>query len=207
MTETWYPQKIMVGSQGTPETYGFMKTAFNSFQHIHYAEFGIYAADTTDRVCELFPNATIYIFDYHANIEAAKLKLARHGNRVHGYGNTQKFNDSYNWALMKLIENNNGMPIFDYCFLDGAHTVAVDALTYLLCDKMLRVGGYIDFDDYNWRLRGSSLDPSRIPEIGDQYTEAQIDAFQVKMIIDALVRRDARYKEVVKDKIFQKIAV
>ena len=99
------------------------------------------------------------------------------------------------------------MPIFDYCFLDGAHTVAVDALTYLLCDKMLRVGGYIDFDDYNWRLRGSSLDPSRIPEIGDQYTEEQIDAFQVKMIIDALVRRDARYKEVVKDKIFQKIAV
>ena len=50
------------------------------------------------------------------------------------------------------------------------------------------------------------MDPSRIPETSLQYTEEQIDAYQVKMIVDTLVRRDARYREIVKDKIFQKIA-
>jgi len=64
----------------------------------------------------------------------------------------------------------------------------------------------MDFDDYGWRMRGSSMDPSRIPETSLQYTDEQIDGYQVKMIIDTLVRRDARYREIVKDKIFQKIA-
>jgi hypothetical protein len=97
------------------------------------------------------------------------------------------------------------MLLFDYCFIDGAHTVAIDALTYFLCDKLLKTGGYMDFDDYSWRLRGSSLDPSKIPAIAEQYTDEQIDAYQVKMIIEALVKRDVRYKEVIKDKIFRKL--
>jgi hypothetical protein len=64
----------------------------------------------------------------------------------------------------------NATPIFDYCFLDGAHTFSIDALNFFLCDKLTRIGGFIDFDDYNWTLRGSSLDPSKVPEIGEQYT-------------------------------------
>jgi hypothetical protein len=206
MNQNWYPQELRVGPLGTPSTYNFMTAAFNRFQHFHYAELGIYKADTTDHVCDLFPNATIHIFDYHEKIESAKLKLGQHANRIHGYGATQKYNDSYNWSLLKLVEENDGNPVFDYCFLDGAHTVSVDALAYFLCDKLLRIGGYMDFDDYGWRMRGSSMDPSRIPETSLQYTEEQIDAYQVKMIVDTLVRRDARYREIVKDKIFQKIA-
>lgn len=207
MAENWYPGKLMVGPEGTVGTYEFMKTVFKSRQHFNYAEFGIYLADTTKNVCNLFPNSTLYLFDYHNAIAAAKEKLSCYENKLYCYGNTQKYNDSYNWSLMKLISENNGKQLFDYCFLDGAHTVAVDALTFFLCDKLLRVGGYIDFDDYEWRLRGSSLDPSKVPAIGEQYTEEQIDAFHVKIIVDELVRRDLRYQGVVKNKIFQKIAM
>lgn len=207
MSVNWYPSKVSVGPDGTAGTYEFMKSVFKSGQHFSYAEFGIYLADTARNICNLFPNSTLYLFDYYNAIELAKEKLAVFRNKIHYFGNTQKYNNSYNWSLIKLISENNGAQLFDYCFLDGAHTVAIDALNFFLCDKLLRVGGYMDFDDYEWRLRGSSLDPSKLPIIADQYTDEQIDAFQVKMIVDELVRRDPRYKEVVKNKIFQKIAV
>ena len=63
----------------------------------------------------------------------------------------------------------------------------------------------MDFDDYNWRLRGSSLDPKNIPEIAHQYSDEQIDSFQVKMIVETLVRPRSDYREVVENKIFQKL--
>jgi hypothetical protein len=202
----WYPEKLAVGSEGTVATYSFMKGAFDAEQHFSFAEFGTYRADTAHHVCELFPNAAVHLFDYPNAIETAKTKLSGVKNRVFYYSNSQRYNDSYNWPLMRLIEHSKGAPIFDYCFLDGAHTVAIDALTFFLCDKLLRVGGYMDFDDYPWRLRGSSLDPSKVPEIAEQYTDEQIDAFQVKMIVNLLVRPDPRYAEVVPNKIFRKTA-
>ncbi|MCC8976305.1 hypothetical protein [Bradyrhizobium brasilense] len=204
--QDWYPKKLVVGNQGTAGTYEFMKTAFGRDQTFCYSEFGIYMADTARNVCELFPNCELHLFDFNDALQRAATKLGAYPNKISYFGNTQKFNDSYNWSLMKLIKQYEGVPIYDYCFLDGAHTVAIDALNFFLCDRLLKVGGYMDFDDYEWRLRGSSLDPAKIPVISDQYTDEQIDAFQVKMIVDDLVRRDHRYQEVVRNKIFQKIA-
>lgn len=206
MITNWYPEKIMVGPEGTPSTYTFMEKNFHREQCFSYAEFGFYKADTARNVCQRFPNCSLHLFDYPENVETAKQKLSAFDNRIFYYSNSQKYNDSYNWNLIKLIERNKYEPIFDYCFLDGAHTFAIDALNYFLCDKLTRVGGYIDFDDYTWTLRGSSLDPARVPIIGDQYTDEQIDARQVALIVDHLVKPDRRYKEVVKNKIFQKVA-
>src|SRR5690606_29539082 len=120
------------------------------------------------------------------------VRLAPCGDRIRYYGCTQRYNDSYNWELHKLVAKRDGLQ-FDYCFLDGAHTYAIDALTYFLCDLLLRKDGFLDFDDYEWRLRGSSLDPSRVPVIEKQYTDEQIDAYQVKMIVDDLVRPSGKY--------------
>ncbi len=205
MFEKWYPNKVRVGPQGTPGTYEFMKKVFGKEQHFTYGEFGFYQADTARNICEIFPNATLHLFDFFENIPPAKEKLGKFSNRVHFYGNSQKYNDSYNWSLIQLIIQQQNQPLFDYCFLDGAHTFAIDALNFFLCDKLTRVGGFIDFDDYGWTLRGSSLDPSKIPQILDQYTDEQIDSRQVALIIDALVKTDNRYKEVVKNKVFQKV--
>ena len=206
MTEkAWYPKKLQVGAEGTPGTYAFLQSVYKPDSKFTYAEFGIYKADTARRVCELFPAATLYLFDFQKNIEAARERLQGFPNEIHYFGNSERFNDSYNWSLGKLIAKHPATPIFDYCFLDGAHTFAVDALNYYLCDRLLKVGGFIDFDDYPWTLRGSSLDPSRVPEILLQYTDEQIDARQVKMIVEVLVRPDRRYEERVKNKVFQKI--
>ncbi|MGQ0697126.1 MAG: hypothetical protein ACT4PZ_02675 [Panacagrimonas sp.] len=202
----WYPTKLLVGGGGNAGTLGSLTNYFPSHRHFHYAEFGIYQGATAEAVVNRFPNAVLHLFDFEDKIEGAKKRFSHCGPRVVYYSNTQKYNDSYNWSLVKMIEAQGGSPIFDYVFLDGAHMIAVDALTFFLCDKLLRPGGFMDFDDYPWRLRGSSLDPSKVPSIAEQYTNEQIDAQQVKMIVDLLVKPDPRYREITTNKLFQKIA-
>ena len=201
----WYPKKLNVGPDGTRSTIDILKKIFRPKEYFRYAEFGIYKADTAKQVCENFSNSELHLFDFDSAIDEARSKLLMHQNRIFYYGNTQKYNDSYNWNLGKLILDYNAKPIFDYCFLDGAHTFAIDALNFFLCDKLTRVGGFIDFDDYHWTLRGSSLDPEKVPEISMQYTEEQISTKQVAFIVDALVKTDKRYKEILKNKVYQKV--
>lgn len=205
ITPKWYPQNLRVGEAGTAGTYGFMETVFEPNQAFTYAEFGIWKADTAANVCRRFPNANLHLFDFEENIQAAREKLSVFPNQIAYYGNSQRYNDSYNWALGKLVLQHNATPLFDYCFLDGAHTFAVDALNFFLCDRLLKPGGYMDFDDYHWKLRSSSLRPEKVPEILLQYTEEQIAAQQVKMIVDGLVKTDPRYVERVPNKVYQKL--
>jgi hypothetical protein len=206
MNNNWYPKKLRVGNEGTPATYEFITKVFESNQSFRYAEFGIYEGATALNVHKLFPKSEIHLFDYEDTLNDFRKRVLNSPDRYFFYGNTQKYNDSYNWSLIKLIKENKNKPIFDYCFLDGAHTVAVDALNFFLVDKLLKVGGYLDFDDYSWKLSGSSLDPERVPEISEQYTDEQIDSQQVKMIIDILVKPDSRYEEILENKIYKKIS-
>jgi predicted O-methyltransferase YrrM len=57
---------------------------------------------------------------------------------------------SYNWRLMKLIEENN--TTFDLCYLDGGHDWYNTGLAFFLVDKLLRPGGWIIFDDLDWTM-------------------------------------------------------
>ena len=61
---------------------------------------------------------------------------------------------SYNWELMKIIERQTSQgvcqPIFDFCFIDGAHSWEVDGLAFLLVEKLLKPSGWILFDDLDW---------------------------------------------------------
>jgi hypothetical protein len=206
LDDNWYPSDLMVKAEGTPKTVRFMKTVYRPRNRFVYAEFGIWKADTARNVCQTFPHATLCLFDFHHNVEAAKDKLGAFPNTIHYFGNSEKYNDSYNWSLGKMLAKRKGKPVFDYCFLDGAHTFTVDALNFYLCDRLLKVGGYMDFDDYHWTLKGSSLDPAKVPAIGQQYTDEQVAAQQVRLIVDACVRTDPRYVEVVPNKVFRKIA-
>lgn len=56
---------------------------------------------------------------------------------------------SYNWRLMKLLEEDPS-PRYDFCYLDGAHDWFVDGFAFFLTDRLLRPGGWIIFDDMNW---------------------------------------------------------
>jgi hypothetical protein len=174
---------------------------------LKFAEFGVWKGATTGQLARFLDNqGELHLFDYDDTVAELKAKLAQAAfTNVTAWGSSYRYLDSYNWNLRLILENRPDLR-FDYIFLDGAHTWAVDALTFLLCDPLLRVGGYFHFDDYGWRLRGSSLDPARVPATARLYTDAQVDDFQVRAIVDLLVRRSGRYREVVRNCLFQKIA-
>ncbi len=134
---------------------------------------------------------------------AAALAADGHANVV-AHPNSRRLLDSYNWSLMRVLAEHEA-PVFDYVFLDGAHTWAHDALAFVLADRLLAEGGYLDFDDYAWSLRDSpTMNPQAFPDVERLYTDEQIDARQVALVVDVLVRRDGRYEEVVPNKIFRK---
>jgi predicted O-methyltransferase YrrM len=171
-----------------------------------YAELGVYQGDTALAIAtSLGGEGELHLFDFEDRVElvANRLREAGHDN-VFAHPNTRRLMDSYNWSLMRLLAEYRE-PFFDYVFVDGAHTWAHDALAFCLADRLLLPGGYLDFDDYRWTLRDSpSMNPEAFPEVEELYTDDQIDAAQVALIVDLLVKPDPRYEEIVPNKIFRK---
>jgi len=198
-----YPREVAV-SEPNNETISFItRTKCRCI-----AELGVYKGHTSLEFAKfLNGEGELHLFDFEDRVTNVvdALRLAGFHN-FRTFGSSYKSQDSYNWSLAKLLEEHTG-PIYDYVFLDGAHTWVVDALTTFLADRLLKVGGYLDFDDYDWTLGGSpTLNPNTFPATAKAYTDEQIAAPQVKMILDLLMRRDPRYREVVPNKIFQKMA-
>ena len=79
-------------------------------------------------------------------------------------------------------------------------------MAFMLADKMLRPGGIMVFDDIEWSILGSkTMNPQEYPEILEQYTEEQMNAYQVKMILDLLVKPDPRYEAIIPDFAYRKV--
>ena len=197
-----FPAKIAVSGPNW-ETIDFIKTT----QCRTIAEVGIWKGFTSREFARFLDgNGELHLYDFQDNVDLVKRKLHSEGfTNVKAFGCSYKYLDSYNWSLAQMLKQH-GQPLYDYVFLDGAHTWAVDALATLLLDKLLKVGGYIDFDDHDWTLqRSPSLNPKSFSLTGKLYTEEQIEAQQVKMIVDLLIRADSRYVEVVPNKIFRKM--
>jgi predicted O-methyltransferase YrrM len=173
-----------------------------------YAEIGVYEGDTALAIAMSLDGAgELHLFDFEDRVEAVATRLRQAGHEnVFAHANSRRLLDSYNWSLMQLLQERK-TPIFDYVFVDGAHTWAHDALAFFLIDRLLQPGGYIDFDDYTWTLRNSpSMNPSAFPEVEQLYTDDQIDTAQVALVVDLLVKLDPAYDEVVPNKIFRKRA-
>lgn len=175
----------------------------------NYAEVGVYHGDTARQIAQaLAGEGQIHLFDYEDRVAEVAAKLAGDGHRnVVCHGNSRRLLDSYNWSLMRTLQQSEGRPVFDYVFVDGAHTWAHDALAFMLVDRLLAPGGYVDFDDYRWSLRHSpSMNPEAFPDVEQLYTTEQIDSCQVALVVDLLVRPDPRYEELVANKVFRKRA-
>jgi predicted O-methyltransferase YrrM len=171
-----------------------------------YAEIGVYEGDTALAVADaLAGSGEVHLFDFEERTQAVarRLRAAGHANVVE-HPNSRRLLDSYNWSLMRMIEAAGGAPAFDYVFIDGSHTWAHDALAFLLVDRLLEPGGYVDFDDYGWTLRDSpSMNPAAFPEVRRLYSDEQIEEPQVRLVVELLVR-DRGYQEVVANRIFRK---
>ena len=62
---------------------------------------------------------------------------------------------SYNWFLKDQIaarsdSAGNCEPLYDFCYLDGAHNWTVDGLAVYLIEKLLKPQGWLLLDDLDW---------------------------------------------------------
>lgn len=168
------------------------------------AEIGVGVGATTQELARILDNrGALHLYDFDSKLEEllADLKELDYGNVV-GFANTTKYWDSYNWSLLRQIERSDG-PVYDYIYLDGSHLFLHDALAFTLCDRLLKIGGCIDFDDYFWSVSQSKW----MADKRHQYmTEEQIEAQQIKLVVENLVIPDPRYEQVTPHKVFRKIA-
>jgi predicted O-methyltransferase YrrM len=172
--------------------------------HPIVAEIGVGVGATSRELATILDNhGELHLFDFEGKIRELVADLGELGyHNIIGFGNTRRHWDSYNWSLIKQIERVPG-PVYDYIYLDGAHTVTHDALAFFLCDRLLKVGGCIDFDDYFWSVSKSRW------MANDRYdfmTEEQVQEQQIKLVIDTLVVPDPRYAEITPNKVYRKIA-
>jgi len=174
-----------------------------------YAEIGCNYGNTSYVVAKDMPEgSTIYLFDYPEYIKITKEKLKNiekeKNLKIIYFSNSEKERDSYCWNLIGLVEKKQ--KIFDYVYLDGAHDFTIDGFAFFLIDRLLRVNGYIEFDDYNWTFgKSPTVNPLKDKTTSKKYTQKQINTPHIKLIVDNLIKPNKRYIEVVKNRVYKKI--
>jgi predicted O-methyltransferase YrrM len=109
---------------------------------------------------------------------------------------------SYTWWLKEQVErasdrHGNCEPMYDFCYLDGAHNWTIDGLAALLVEKLLRPGGWLLLDDLNWTYaayRGGYGGPGQSPQdLG--LSAAEQAAPHVHAVFELLVKQHPSFTE------------
>jgi predicted O-methyltransferase YrrM len=99
---------------------------------------------------------------------------------------------TYNWFLHRTLREHHSdgrvEPLYDFCFIDGAHTWVDDGFAFFLVDRLLRPGGWILFDDLPWKLDERSGVP-----------EEERALAQVREVFDLLVATHPLYDRLESD--------
>lgn len=165
-------------------------------------EVGIGIGATSIELCRRLDNrGIIHFYDYQEKLDDLKADLDAQGfyNTV-WVGNTRRTFDSYSWKLSKLLLECRILRVdglFDFVFLDGAHAFHHDAPAALALKDLLKPGGYLLFDDYDWTFKISpTMNPDVNPEIAEQYSDDQIAAPHVRLICDVFFDADPQFQQV-----------
>jgi hypothetical protein len=94
---------------------------------------------------------------------------------------------------MEARARGDGVDLWDAIYLDGAHTFSVDAPATCVLKEMVKIGGYFVFDDVKWSLASSPT--MSTPAVKALYTDEQMDAHHVEMLVDLFMRTDVRFTE------------
>ena len=100
---------------------------------------------------------------------------------------------TYMWELAKLIRST-AEPIWDWCYIDGAHHYAGAALSFYLADELLKPGGIVLFDDIGWMPSGAHVNARERAIYEQILCEEQFSVCAVDWVCDQ-VARNGRYLE------------
>lgn len=103
---------------------------------------------------------------------------------------------SYNWYLKELVEEQsdsagNCEPIFDFCYLDGAHNWTIDGFAVVLVEKLLKPGSWLLLDDLEWSNASS---PSGA---GPPFplSKSELQAPHMRAVFDLIVRQHPSFTQ------------
>lgn len=108
----------------------------------------------------------------------------------------------YNWFLHNEIAANTAdgqcREIYDLCIIDGPKNWTIDGAAFFMADKLLKQGGWMIFDDYNWRY--ADADGER--DVTDGIThrslsEAERNTPHIREVFELLVKQHPSYSEFV----------
>jgi predicted O-methyltransferase YrrM len=165
------------------------------------AEIGIGIGATSVELCRLLAGqGEIAFFDYADKLEelAADLRAEGFGN-FRLFGNSRRTFDSYCWSLAQQAQSMRAAGrdgVFDFIYLDGAHLFHHDAPAALLCKQLVRPGGVVLLDDYDWSIAVSpTMRPSVRPSVREHFTEEQIETPHVRVICDLFFDPDPAFRK------------
>jgi predicted O-methyltransferase YrrM len=103
---------------------------------------------------------------------------------------------SYDWFLKEQIDRRsdsagNCEPLYDFCYLDGAHNWTIDGLAVFLVEKLLKPEGWLLLDDLEWSYASS---PSGASEPFPMSSEERREP-QMRAVFDLLVRQHASFTQ------------
>jgi hypothetical protein len=179
-----------------------LKRVMESHPEPVIAEVGVGVGATSLELCRTLDNkGEIHFFDFGERTEPLIADLAGEGftNTV-GHPNTRRFFDSYSWTLGKLVLERRAAgetAMFDFIFFDGAHVWQYDATATVLLKDLLKPGGILLMDDYDWSLDVSpTMRQNSNPPLEKLYTDEQIVVCHVKFICDLFLDPDPDYEKI-----------
>ena len=114
----------------------------------------------------------------------------------------ERMQSGYNWFLHNEIrqnaDDNNFNAKYDLIIIDGPKNWTIDSSSFFLCDLLLKEGGWIVWDDYNWTY--DHADKTR--DSTDGITHRSLDRDErriphIKEIIELLVIPHPNYGKVI----------
>ncbi|GAB5377988.1 MAG: hypothetical protein AcusKO_44500 [Acuticoccus sp.] len=197
------PSKPFNLSRPSADAVALIKRAMARADHPVIAEIGIGYGATSIETCRLLANrGRLYLFDYEDKLSGLQDRLDTLGffNVIY-HGNSRKLFDSYNWNLANLLRRRlraGGDPaLFDFVYLDGAHSFHHDAPAAMIVKDLMKPGGEILFDDYDWSFATSrTMNPDIYPAIRDQYSDEQIDEPHVALLCELFFDADPAFQQI-----------
>lgn len=112
---------------------------------------------------------------------------------------------SYTWWLRALIKersdaHGNCEPLYDFIFLDGAHNWTIDGLAVVLCERLLKPGGWLLLDDLEWTYAGYDMSVG-LSEVSEKEHSLSLDERRtphIREVFELLVKPHpnlARFRE------------
>lgn len=97
------------------------------------------------------------------------------------------------WRMMKLLEQRE---VFDFIYIDSEHTWQCTGFHFFLAEKLLRVGGWILFDDLDYVL---TEQPHADQPWALRMTREQRETAQVRLVWEMLAKQHPHFSSFIED--------